>query len=154
MPSERHIEILNGWKEIANHLGKGVRTVQRYERELGLPVRRPAGKPSGSVIATRDELDGWVKASPIRESFPLPQTSQHISVQLKEFRRQISEMHRLREETAVLRHSVEAGFRLLTQNLRASLPETSKPDSAPAIDSEHHLPAHVLTFDPTKNKAN
>jgi len=68
--SERS-QFLSGWKEIANYLGKGVRTVQRYERQLGLPVRRPAGKPSGSVVATRAELDGWVKASPIREAFRL-----------------------------------------------------------------------------------
>ena len=32
------LQVLNGWKEIANYLGKGVRTVQRYEREFGLPV--------------------------------------------------------------------------------------------------------------------
>ena len=31
---------LNGWKEIAAFLGKGVRTVQRWEREQGLPVHR------------------------------------------------------------------------------------------------------------------
>jgi hypothetical protein len=36
--STPHLEILSGWKDIANHLGMGVRTVQRYERELGLPV--------------------------------------------------------------------------------------------------------------------
>jgi len=46
-------QILSGWKEIANYLGKGVRTVQRYERYMGLPVRRPAGKPSGSVFEPR-----------------------------------------------------------------------------------------------------
>ena len=34
------LEILTGWNEIANYLGMGVRTVQRYERELGLPIRR------------------------------------------------------------------------------------------------------------------
>ncbi len=31
--------VLNSWKEIACYLGRGVRTVQRYERDLGLPVR-------------------------------------------------------------------------------------------------------------------
>jgi len=54
------LEILSGWKEIANYLGKGVRTVQRYERDLGLPVHRLAGKPAGYVIATKSELDEWV----------------------------------------------------------------------------------------------
>lgn len=64
-------QFLSGWKDIANYLGKGVRTVERYERELGLPVRRPAGKPRGSVVATKAEIDAWVAASPIREAFHL-----------------------------------------------------------------------------------
>jgi len=53
----QRLEIINGWKEIANYLGKGVRTVQRYERVLGLPVRRAARKSITSVIATKVELD-------------------------------------------------------------------------------------------------
>src|SRR5207245_11548010 len=64
-------QFFSGWKDIAAYLGKGVRTVQRYEIELGLPVRRPAGKSRGSVVATRAELDAWVSASPIREAFHL-----------------------------------------------------------------------------------
>src|ERR1700722_14162983 len=64
-------QFLSGWKEISNYLGKGVRTVQRYEWQMGLPVRRPAGKPRGSVVATKLELDAWVCASPIREAFHL-----------------------------------------------------------------------------------
>jgi hypothetical protein len=53
---------LSGWKDIAAHLGKGVRIVQRYQRKFGLPVRRPAGKPCGSVVALVSELDAWVKS--------------------------------------------------------------------------------------------
>jgi hypothetical protein len=30
--------LLNGWKEIAGFFGRGVRTVQRWEQQLGLPV--------------------------------------------------------------------------------------------------------------------
>ena len=30
---------LTGWKEIAGYFDKGVRTAQRWEAELGLPVR-------------------------------------------------------------------------------------------------------------------
>jgi hypothetical protein len=57
-------EILSSWKEIAEFLGKGVRTAQRWERELGLPVRRPPGKDSRVVFALREELTAWVKAQP------------------------------------------------------------------------------------------
>ncbi len=60
-------EVFSGWKDIANYLGKGVRTVQRYEKELKLPVRRPAG-PRGSVLATKAELDRWVSSASMRET--------------------------------------------------------------------------------------
>ena len=45
-------DILSGWKQIANHLGKGIRTVQRYERELGLPLHRLSRSNAGAVFAT------------------------------------------------------------------------------------------------------
>lgn len=56
--------VLNSWKEIASYLGRGVRTVQRYERELGLPVRRPHGRSRSAVIALSDELDLWLRHAP------------------------------------------------------------------------------------------
>jgi hypothetical protein len=68
---------LTSWKEIAAYMRSGVRTVQRYERELGLPVRRPTGKLRGSVMATRAEIDAWVAAGPIREAFRLVRTEQN-----------------------------------------------------------------------------
>ena len=51
---------LSGWKEIASHLGVGVRTAQDYERNLGLPVHRQPGE-KGRVFADPDELDVWRK---------------------------------------------------------------------------------------------
>jgi hypothetical protein len=53
-------ELLTSWKEIASYLGKGVRTVQRWEQQFGLPVRRPNRKAKGIVHATRQELDQWL----------------------------------------------------------------------------------------------
>ena len=50
---------LDSWKEIAAHLGRRVRTVQRWEREEGLPVRRHAHRRRGTVYALVDELDAW-----------------------------------------------------------------------------------------------
>ena len=55
--------ILNGWKEISKYLGRGVRTVQRWER-LGLPVHRPRGRPRGAVSALEHELEEWLAATP------------------------------------------------------------------------------------------
>lgn len=67
------LEILTGWKDIANYLGKGVRTVQRYEREMGLPVHRPAG----AVVAVQAELTDWVsRGSSQADSVPKRQALQ------------------------------------------------------------------------------
>lgn len=33
-------ELLDSWKEIATYLDKAVRTVQRWEKQEGLPVHR------------------------------------------------------------------------------------------------------------------
>src|SRR5260370_17544681 len=54
-PSER----LESWKEIASYLKKGVRTVQRWERTDGLPVRRLGQDRPGLVFAYKAELDAW-----------------------------------------------------------------------------------------------
>src|SRR4051794_17832349 len=50
---------LDSWKEIAAYLKKGVRTVQRWERTDGLPVRRLGQDRQGSVFAYKSELDAW-----------------------------------------------------------------------------------------------
>ena len=61
-------ELLNSWKEIAAYLDRGVRTVQRWEIQLGLPVRRPWGKNRSAVIAFRSEIDSWIKSAPLLET--------------------------------------------------------------------------------------
>jgi len=52
--------VLTSWKEIARYLGKGVRTVQRWEQDFGLPVRRPRGSSKKAVLARPQDLDAWV----------------------------------------------------------------------------------------------
>ena len=106
--------ILSGWKEIGNYLGKGVRTVQRYERYLGLPVRRPAGRPRGSVMATKAELDAWVSATPIREAFHLARPSPDPAISTAAaIQNGFVEMGRLRNQMEALRNDVRASVRLL-----------------------------------------
>jgi hypothetical protein len=51
---------LTSWKEIATYLGKSVRTVQRWEASLGLPVRRPNANDRNIVVAMPTELDQWL----------------------------------------------------------------------------------------------
>lgn len=58
IPAKPH-EFLNGWKEIAMYVGRGVRTVQRWE-SLGLPVRRPKSRLRSAVVCTTREVDAWL----------------------------------------------------------------------------------------------
>jgi hypothetical protein len=54
---------LETWGELASHLGVEVRTAQRWEDRLGLPVRRLQG--SQAVFAFADELDAWRAANEV-----------------------------------------------------------------------------------------
>jgi hypothetical protein len=59
-PSLPQRAILQGWKEISTELGRSVRTVQRWERTLGLPIHR-LGKGQGHpAFAFKDELQLWL----------------------------------------------------------------------------------------------
>src|SRR5260370_31348589 len=52
---------LVSWKEIAAHLGREVRTVQRWEKTDGLPVKRHEHLKKSTVYAYPSELDDWVR---------------------------------------------------------------------------------------------
>ena len=54
---------MRSWKEIANHLGMSVRTVQRWEERYGLPVRRFNRSRRTPVMAFADEIDLWQRAA-------------------------------------------------------------------------------------------
>jgi phage terminase Nu1 subunit (DNA packaging protein) len=57
--------ILNSWKEIAEYVGRGIRTLQRWERDHGFPVHRPSGKQRSAVFAVASEVDRWLKTRPL-----------------------------------------------------------------------------------------
>lgn len=52
---------LVSWKEIAAHLGREVRTVQRWENTEGLPIHRHEHQKKSTVYAYAGELDAWFK---------------------------------------------------------------------------------------------
>jgi hypothetical protein len=58
-------KILSSWKEIASYTGRAVRTLQRYERQLGLPVHRLPGPSATSIFAFSDEVDAWLRKAPV-----------------------------------------------------------------------------------------
>jgi len=83
MPGEL---LLNSWKEIAHYVGRSERTLQRWEKQCGFPVRRPAGKMRSAVIALPAEIRAWSQRSfmngegdppvfPIQPSQSLPEIS-------------------------------------------------------------------------------
>lgn len=59
-------DILHGWKDIAAHLGRSVRSAQRWE-PLGLPVRRISTPDGGQIVyASRVEIDEWQRQTTAR----------------------------------------------------------------------------------------
>ena len=58
---------LDSWKAIATYLRRDLATVRRWERDLGLPVRRVAGS-GRSVFAYTSEIDTWLQTSRPRTS--------------------------------------------------------------------------------------
>ncbi len=61
---------LDSWKEIAAFFGRDERTVNRWEKELGLPVHRLPGT-KGRVYAYTEELCAW-SAAPKNAGAALP----------------------------------------------------------------------------------
>ena len=72
---------LDSWKEIAAFLQRDVRTVQRWEKQAGLPVYRHAESRLRTAYAYRSELDRWWRGqrsdfvAPDPASAPAPQPS-------------------------------------------------------------------------------
>jgi Tfp pilus assembly protein PilF len=54
-------DILNGWKEIGGYVCRDIRTVERWEKQRGLPVRRVPGAGRATVYALISELDEWLE---------------------------------------------------------------------------------------------
>jgi hypothetical protein len=93
--------VISDWKEIARYLGKGVRTVQRWERELDLPVRRPRKETKGSVIAVVAEIDAWVKVQQFHRGRVAFNESGRVTLLLQS-------LEELRTENQELRRQLEA----------------------------------------------
>ncbi len=53
---------LDSWKEIAAYLRRSERTVRRWEKDEGLPVRRLHHDKRGSVYAYSGDLDAWIES--------------------------------------------------------------------------------------------
>ena len=72
-------EQIQGWKEIAAYLGRDERTVKRWEKQRGLPVRRIPGTGRANVYVVVSELELWLaqpgSTSPADPNAPSPSPS-------------------------------------------------------------------------------
>ena len=91
--------ILSGWKAIAEYLGCGVRTVQRWERK-GLPVKRPAAGLRSHVVARSEKIDLWIQDSASRGAWGRDNDFDLLS-SLAKARQLLPEVKRSREELHV-----------------------------------------------------
>jgi hypothetical protein len=131
--------ILTSWKEIAAYFGKGVRTVQRWEVTLGLPVRRPQGSASRNIVmATRSDLDAWLQTqwkAAARDELRHPEL---IKRGVEEFQARLNTFQRLKEHNLQLQREVKDAVRGLIETCRALK------DSRTSIPG-HHLRLAALT---------
>ena len=83
--------LLSGWKEIANYMHQGVRTVQRWEA-IGLPVRRVRATKPSPVIAFAEDLDVWARSLhvPLLDRIEeLRATISSLEAQIRSLKRQL-----------------------------------------------------------------
>jgi hypothetical protein len=64
-------KILESWKEISDYLHRSIKTCQRWEIELHLPVHRLEETSKARVFAFPDELDRWM-IEKLDEKNPVP----------------------------------------------------------------------------------
>ena len=122
----RNSAVLSSWKEIATYLGRGVRTVQRWERNADLPVRRPNGANRGPVLAIPGELDRWISRSSSRPSLPNAKSAtENLAAKLADLARAL----------------LTEGERLLL------LSEQKSPEMQKALASLHAIAAEVISLD-------
>jgi len=118
-------EVLNSWKEISNYIGRGIRTVQRWEKDFGLPVRRPSGHLKGSVFALRHEIDEWVTKCGARDGNPTSARvttgaaapGEHLKLDRSKFHVLLLRAESLMEKCMTL----QAGARSLEDTLRQTV---------------------------------
>jgi phage terminase Nu1 subunit (DNA packaging protein) len=117
------VRILNSWKEISNYIGRGVRTVQRWEELYGLPVHRAAGRERSAVYALSDELDAWLRMGRMHE---VAKPNREVTPEAAEqYRKLVDRASTLIERLRVLRQQ-SAAIRLQLERNRAGSSRNSE----------------------------
>lgn len=106
--------LLTCWKDIAHYMGKGVRTVQRWEQELDLPVRRPSQEATKSaVVANREDLDVWLAS---RWSIRKPHAAVPYQPASPDLAQSIRASRELRAANHALMHEVSSAVHALIRS--------------------------------------
>ena|ERR1700757_3494440 len=125
--------VLTCWKDIARYFGKGVRTVQRWERHLGLPVRRPDGiDHKSAVVAYPRDLDEWLHLRWSRRGIEEIPASDRTGIKRQVLFAELlhglrvshalrQELHSLRKEHHELVHQLSSSVTALRQSCQQSL---------------------------------
>ncbi|MCU1287257.1 MAG: hypothetical protein JWO13_3607 [Acidobacteriales bacterium] len=70
---------LQSWKEISAYMNRGIRTLQRWEKDFGLPIHRPSKHDRSAVFALIPEIDDWMRRSGTRDRIAQNRMSAGIS---------------------------------------------------------------------------
>jgi hypothetical protein len=115
---------LTCWKDIANYFGKGVRTVQRWEHHLGLPVRRPDGVDhKTAVIAYPGDLDDWLHSRWSRRSIEDKHEADQLAIDRRIISNEISDGLRVSRELQLELRALRREHRDLIDQLSTGLNE-------------------------------
>ena len=134
---------LESWKEVARYLKRDVTTVQRWERQEALPVRRLMHSRSGSVYAFRAELDAWRDAHEGRPRLSAPpEPVAATGIQARGWR--LRRVHRVMlYGGAVATSTIVLAFAIVAER-RPSPPSQSTPAFewllSAKVDDETHTP--------------
>ena len=129
--------LLTTWKEIADYFGKSLRTMQRWERETGLPIHRPDPKRR-ILFAVPDELDVWLRRQRETEAEPV-----QLSADLLAARSLLSEqMNATSEQLAHL--LTEAGLTYLFNASQAGKDTTRRRRNESNAQRVYERAAHIL----------
>lgn len=133
--------VLTSWKDIARYMGKGVRTVQRWEQDFGLPVRRPQGSNKKAVLARPRDLDAWValrcssrSQTAVVAALPAPRNgaSEGRATQQLEalctLSAQIETSRMLRADNQVILSEIRTAVETLKQQLFSLMVQSESPD--------------------------
>lgn len=145
VPASR-THLLQSWKEIANYLRRGVRTVQRWQA-LGLPVRRLGRGPKPPVVADPRDLDRWLQGAQVR-GFKTSQPAESlangnvVSDSLQQARRLREQMSVLREFHIASRDRFMATLTSLEKNCGSDPPILVSSRSVSHDDHHRYSGAH------------